>query len=119
MPQYLLVSLLWQSGIDEVLYPFLENLRQTSVYVIHGMHDQIMPVSLSRDLTKQMKNRDIKYVYREHNLSHPHAGGHFFPREELPALIEWFDQQRRIPLSRKITVVRDATHLLRYDWGPH
>ena len=43
-------------------------------------------------------------------------GGIFFPRRELPALIEWFDQQRRDPLPRHITVVRDATHLMRYDW---
>ena len=104
------------SGIDTVLYPFLDNLRQTSVYVIHGVHDQIMPVTLSRDLVNEMVERKISHVYREHNLSHPHAGGHFFPREELPGLVEWFDQQRRDPLPRTVTVVRDATHLTNFDW---
>ena len=104
------------SGIDTVLYPLLDNLQQTSVYVIHGLHDQVMPVALSRDLVNEMVERKIRHVYREHNLSHPHAGGHFFPREELPGLVEWFDQQRRNPLPRTVTVVRDATHLMSFDW---
>ena len=104
------------SGIDKVLYPFLDNLGQTSVYVIHGLHDQVMPVTLSRDLVNEMVERKISHVYREHNLSHPHAGGHFFPREELPDLVEWFDTQRRNPLPRTVTVVRDATHLMNFDW---
>jgi predicted esterase len=104
------------SGIDKVLYPFLDNLKQTSVYVIHGAQDQVMPVWLSRELVKEMKRRHIKYVYREHNRSHPHAGGHFFPREELPGLVDWFDQQRRNPLPKKLTVVRDATHLESFLW---
>ena len=104
------------SGIDTVLYPFLDNLGQTAVYVIHGLHDQVMPVTLSRDLVNEMVERKISHVYREHNLSHPHAGGHFFPREELPGLVEWFDRQRRNPLPRAVTVVRDATHLMNFDW---
>ena len=104
------------SGIDKVLYPFLDNLQHTSVYVIHGLHDQVMPVGLSRDLVNEMVERKITHVYREHNLSHPHAGGHFFPREELAGLVEWFDKQRRNPLPRTVTVVRDATHLMSFDW---
>jgi predicted esterase len=103
-------------GILKVLFPFLDNLKQTSVYVIHGLHDQVMPVRLSRELVREMKSRNITYVYREHKLSHPHAGGHFFPREELPGLVEWFDQQRRNPLPRQVTVIRDATHLESFLW---
>ena len=104
------------SGIDKVLYPFIDNLKQTAVYVIHGVQDQVMPVWLSRELVKEMKRRNIKFVYREHSRSHPHAGGHFFPREALPALVEWFDQQRRNPLPQELTVVRDATHLKSFLW---
>ncbi len=104
------------SGIDKVLYPFLDNLKQTSVYVIHGVQDQVMPVWLSRELVKEMKRRNIQFVYQEHNRSHPHAGGHFFPREELPGLVEWFDQQRRNPLPQELTVVRDASHLESFLW---
>lgn len=104
------------SGIDDVLYPFLDNLRQTSVYIIHGLHDTVMPVWLSRELVNEMARRGIRYVYREHNYRHPHAGGHFFPREELPALIEWFDAQIRDPLPQHVTVVRDATHLQPFSW---
>ncbi len=104
------------SGIDDVLYPFIENLINTPVYVLHGAEDRIMPVRLSRDLVREMDQRGILYVYREHTRRHPHAGGHFFPRQELPALIEWFDGQTRNPLPRRITTVRDATHLLPSGW---
>jgi predicted esterase len=104
------------SGIDDVMFPFVENLSHTPVYVLHGVEDQVMPVQLSRDLVQEMKRRGVPYLYREHDLTHPHAGGHFFPRQELPALIAWFDQQRRTPLPRQISMVRDATHLMPMSW---
>ena len=104
------------SGIDDVLYPFLENLRNTSLYVIHGAKDQIMPVWLSRNVTNELARIGIAFTYREHEWSHPHAGGHFFPRQELPALVEWFDRQRRAPYPRRVTVVRDASHLMDFGW---
>ncbi|GJL55400.1 MAG: hypothetical protein NPIRA02_25320 [Nitrospirales bacterium] len=104
------------SGIDDVLFPFLDNLHNTPVYIIHGLHDQVMPVSLSRTLVKEMGSRGIQHVYREHNFTHPHAGGHFFPREELPALVSWFDRQTRGALPQRVSVVRDATHLSNFSW---
>ena len=104
------------SGIDDVLFPFVENLTHTPVYVIHGVEDQVMPVQLSRDLVKEMTRLGIPHLYREHEWTHPHAGGHFFPRQELPDLVAWFDQQRRTPLPRHVSVVRDATHLTPLSW---
>jgi len=104
------------SGIDDVLFPFVENLAHTPVYVIHGTEDRVMPVQLSRDLVQEMTRRGIPYVYREHPWTHPHAGGHFFPRQELPALIAWFDQQHRPSLPRQVSLVRDATHLTPFYW---
>ncbi len=104
------------SGIDQVLFPFLENLRYTSLYVIHGAKDRIMPVWLSRNITNELARLGIAFTYREHEWSHPHAGGHFFPRQELPALVKWFENQRRDPYPRKLTVVRDASHLTDFGW---
>ncbi|MYA29369.1 MAG: hypothetical protein F4Z24_08890 [Nitrospira sp. SB0666_bin_27] len=104
------------SGIDDVLFPFLENLRHTSLYVIHGAADQIMPVWLSRNATNELARLGIAYTYREHEWTHPHAGGHFFPRQELPALVEWFRKQYRDPYPRSLTVVRDASHLTDFGW---
>ena len=104
------------SGIDDVLFPFLENLRHTSLYVIHGAKDQIMPVWLSRNVTNELARIGIAYTYREHEWTHPHAGGHFFPRQELPALVEWFRKQHRDPYPRSLTVVRDASHLTDFGW---
>lgn len=103
-------------GIDDVLFPFLENLRHTSVYVIHGAKDRVMPVWLSRNITNELAQLGVAFTYREHEWSHPHAGGHFFPRQELPALVEWFEKQRRDPYPRRLTVVRDASHLTEFGW---
>lgn len=103
-------------GLDDVMFPFVENLMNTPVYVIHGEKDQVMPVQLSRDLVEEMKRHRVPFQYSEHQWTHPHAGGHFFPRQELPALIAWFDQQRRTSLPRQVTVVRDATHLTPLSW---
>lgn len=104
------------SGIDTILYPFLENLSHTPVYVIHGVEDRIMPVQLSRDLVKEMQRRDISFHYQEHSWTHPHAGGHFFPRQELPALLDWFNDHQRTRVPRKVSLVRDATHLTPFYW---
>ncbi len=104
------------SGIDDVLFPFLENLRTTPVYIIHGSQDQVMPVELSRKLAGGLKNLGYPYIYREHDRTHAMAGGHFFPREELPDLVKWFDNQRRMPVPKTVTVVRDASHLLTFGW---
>jgi hypothetical protein len=104
------------SGIDDVLFPFLRNLRQTPLYVIHGAKDQIMPVWLSRNITKELGQLGIAYIYREHEWKHSHAGSHFFPRQELPDLVKWFGGQRRERYPQRITVVRDASHLTEFGW---
>lgn len=104
------------SGIDDVLFPFLENLRATPVYIIHGSQDQVMPVELSRKLAGELKNLGSPFIYREHDRTHAMAGGHFFPREELPDLVKWFDSQHRTPAPKALTVVRDASHLLPFGW---
>ena len=44
------------------------------------------------------------------------AGGHYFPREELPALVTWLNSQRRDPLPAKLTVVREASHFQPFGW---
>lgn len=104
------------SGLDEVLLPFLENLRHTPVYVIHGRSDQVMPVELSRSIVKEMGRLGYDVTYREHERVHPMAGGHFFPREELPALVAWLGSHRRDSDPKSLTVVRDATHLTSFGW---
>ncbi len=105
------------SGLDDVMFPFVGNLINTPVYVIHGEADEVMPVRLSRDLVQEMKRHGVLHEYREHEWTHPHAGGHFFPRQELPALIDWFDAQRRTPLSTHLSIVRDASHVAALSWG--
>jgi len=104
------------AGLDDVLLPLLENLRQTPVYIIHGAHDQVMPVRLSRTIVKEFDRLGIAHVYREHERVHPHAGGHFFPREELPELVAWFGTTRRNPYPKHLTVLRDASHLIPFSW---
>ncbi len=104
------------SGLDDVLMPFLANLRSTPIYVIHGAQDQVMPVHLSRSIAKELDRLGYPYVYREHEREHPIAGGHYFPKEELPDLVDWFDHQRREPLPSRVTLVRDASHFQPFNW---
>jgi dienelactone hydrolase len=104
------------AGLDDILMPFLENFRQTPLYIIHGRQDQVMPVSLSRAIDEALTELGYLHVYREHDRVHPIAGGHFFPREELPDLIAWLADRHRNPYPKKLTVVRDASHLLPFNW---
>jgi hypothetical protein len=104
------------SGLDDVLMPFLANLRSTPIYIIHGAKDQVMPVELSRTITKELTRLGYPFVYREHDREHPMAGGHYFPREELPELVTWLNAQRRNPLPTTVTVVRDASHFQPFEW---
>ena len=104
------------SGLDDVLMPFLANLRNTPIYIIHGSKDQVMPAHLSRSIAKELDALGYPYVYHEHEREHPIAGGHYFPKEELPDLVAWFDHQRRQPLPRRITLVRDASHFQPFNW---
>ena len=104
------------SGLDDVLMPFLANLRSTPVYIIHGAKDQVMPVDLSRSIARELDVLGYPYVYREHQREHPMAGGHYFPREELPDLVAWFNRQRREPLPTNLTIVRDGSHFQPFNW---
>ena len=103
-------------GLDGVLMPFLANLRSTPIYIIHGAKDQVMPVELSRTITKELTRLGYSFVYREHDREHPMAGGHYFPREELPELVAWINAQRRDPLPTSVTVVREASHFQSFGW---
>ncbi len=103
-------------GIDDVLFPFLENLRNTPVYILHGTTDNVMPIRLSRTIATRLEALGYSFVFREHQRTHPMAGGHFFPREELPALITWFEQQRRASYPQQVTLVRDASHFHPVHW---
>src|SRR5437867_684038 len=105
------------AGLDDILMPFLENFRQTPLYIIHGRQDQVMPVSLSRAIDETLTELGYPHLYREHDRLHPMAGGHFFPREELPDLVAWLADRRRNPYPKKLTIVRDASHLLPFNWA--
>lgn len=103
-------------GLDNVLLPFLANLQSTPVYMIHGAKDQVMPVDLSRTISRELTKLGYPHVYREHQREHPMAGGHYFPREELPALVAWFNAQRRNPFPATIRLVREASHFQAFGW---
>lgn len=105
------------AGLEDVLFPFLQNLRQTPVYLLHGTTDEVMPIQLSRDIDAELTKLGVAHVFREHDRRHPQAGGHFFPRDELPALVTWLHQQRRTAVPKHLTVVRDASHLGAFSWA--
>jgi dienelactone hydrolase len=104
------------AGLDDVLSPFLANLRNTPVYMIHGAKDQVMPVELSRSIDQELSALGYPHVYREHDREHPMAGGHFFPREELPDLVRWLNRQHRDPYPTRLSLVREASHFQPFGW---
>lgn len=104
------------AGIPDEIFPFLKNLSSTGIYIIHGAKDEVMPVTLSRKVSDYLQSEGIRYTYKEHALEHPMAGGHFFPKEELPALVTWFDQQQRNPYPAKVVSVRDQVHHDPFYW---
>ena len=104
------------AGLDDVLLPFLANLQSTPVYMIHGAKDQVMPVELSRTISRELAALGYPHIYREHQREHPMAGGHYFPREELPALIAWFNAQHRNPFPTTLHLVREASHFQAFGW---
>src|SRR5207245_7045534 len=85
--------------------------------ILHGRQDQVMPGSLSRAIDGALTELGYLHVYREHDRVHPMAGGHFFPGEELPDLVSWLADRHRNPYPKKLTIVRDASHLLPFNWA--
>ncbi len=104
------------AGIPDEIFPFLLNFSSTGIYIVHGAKDEVMPVILSRKISAYLKEHQIPYIYREHEQVHPMAGGHFFPKDELPALVAWFEGQRRQPYPTRVTSIRDAEHLKPFYW---
>jgi hypothetical protein len=56
------------------------------------------------------------HVYREHQGEHPMAGGHYFPREEVPDLVLWLNRQHRNPFPTRVTLIREASHFQPFTW---
>jgi predicted esterase len=102
--------------LPHALFPLLDNAKNISFYLIHGSQDQVMPVQYSRDVKAYLEQKGYTVVYREHEQVHPVAGGHFFPREELPALVDWLKVQARRPVPQELVVVHDRDHSGRVYW---
>lgn len=98
------------------LLALLDNARSTPIYIIHGSKDQVMPVRYSREVWAYLLERGYSVQYREHDRVHPLAGGHFFPREELPPLVKWLSGRKRPHWPRTVTIVRDRDHPRRAWW---
>jgi pimeloyl-ACP methyl ester carboxylesterase len=103
-------------GLDEELFPLLDNAKNVPIYIIHGTKDEVIQVSFARDIADYLKRLGYSIVYREHDRVHPMAGGHFFPRDELPALMDWIEDKRRNPEPKELVIVRDRDHIGRSYW---
>jgi predicted esterase len=76
----------------------LSSLIPLGVYLIHGVHDQVMPVQDTDRVHRKLSELGHpNLVYVRHEWTHPQAGGHFFPVEALPELIAWLARVRRTP----------------------
>lgn len=104
------------SVLPPALFPLLDNASQLPFYIIHGAKDQVMPVTYSRQVVEYLKRNGSAVTYREHNQTHPMAGGHFFPKDELSDLVTWLKKQTRTPAPRNLAIVRDRDHTGRAHW---
>jgi hypothetical protein len=98
------------------LLMLLKNARTTPFYIIHGSRDQVIPARYSQEVWAYLLELGYRVEYHQHDRTHPLAGGHFFPAEELPGLVKWLDRQQRDPNPKKITMVRDRDHPGRSYW---
>ena len=96
---------------------FLVNLTHTPVYSIQGQFDPIFPVEASRRIHKILTDMKYPLTYREHNERGTAHGGHFLPEAEIPALVDWLQEQRREPYSKIVRMVREGNHLNRIQWA--
>ena len=103
-------------ALPDPLLPLLDNARTTPFYLIHGAKDQVIPAKYSQTVQAYLKKQGYSVIYRKHDQVHPMAGGHFFPREQLPALMDWLAKQRRITSPHQIAIVRDRDHAGRAYW---
>lgn len=104
------------AGLDDELFPLLDNAKDLPIYIIHGTQDQVMPIELSRRITAYLENRGYSVLFKEHNRIHPLAGGHYFPKEELPALVDWMNDKKRRPVMKELNIVHDRDHVGRVYW---
>lgn len=98
------------------LLKLLDNTGDTPFYIIHGSQDEVIPAKYSREVETYLRENNRTVIYREHDRKHPMAGGHFFPREELPALLDWMSDRHRAPWGRELTMIRDRDHAGSAHW---
>lgn len=103
-------------ALPDPLLPLLDNAQTTPFYLIHGAMDEVIPSQYSRTVENYLLKRGYSVIYHEHQRVHPLAGGHFFPGEELPALIDWLEKIQRVAFPQTITVVKDRDHTGRTYW---
>ncbi|MFQ5671512.1 MAG: hypothetical protein ACE5G9_00325 [Nitrospinales bacterium] len=103
--------------ITERLMPFLVNLNNTPVYIIHGARDPVFPVTYQRRVHKILSDLKYSVVYREHQETGTAHGGHFLPAPEVPRLLQWLNQQKRRHNPKIVRMTREGNHLDAIQWA--
>ena len=81
-----------------------------SLYFSHMNHNPSNPTWSDRDRFVLSKGHGVPALYSVL------ANAGYFPREELPDLVAWLGLQRRQASPKRVTVVRDASHLTSFGW---
>lgn len=104
-------------GVTERLMPFLINLNNTPVYIIHGEKDPVFPVSYLRRTHKILADMKYPVIYREHQEAGSAHGGHFLPEGEVGPLVDWLLRQRRETHPKIVRMSREDNHLNSANWA--
>ncbi|QPJ60645.1 MAG: hypothetical protein G3M70_01575 [Candidatus Nitronauta litoralis] len=103
--------------ISERYMHFLVNMVNTPIYSIQGEHDPIFPIKFSQRIRKIMTTMKYPAVFREHDQKISAHGGHFLPKNEIPALVTWMKNQRRKPNPKVVRLVRESNHMGPVQWA--
>lgn len=104
-------------SITKRLMPFLVNLNNTPIYIIHGENDPVFPVANLRRIHKILTDLKYSVVYREHREMGLAHGGHFLPESEVAPLVEWLHRQKRRPHPKTVRMTREGNHMDAIQWA--
>ena len=88
------------SGLDDLLMPFLVNLKNTAIYIIHGAKDQVRPVGYSAARFRTSWPRSAPSLSTGTSARTSHGGWTLLSAGRIARMCDWLDRQRREPLRQ-------------------
>lgn len=97
-PQF---SMIYNSALHARMLNFLENYRQTPLYVLHGDADEVVPVQQARKMREMLEPLHPDMTYYEYP-----GGTHWYGDESMdwPPLFDFLRKHRLRPIAERDTI---------------